>query len=680
VARLSRPPGPWISAQASATFTGLRNQTDNAAAANRVTVGTGRTLAINGGVSLGNTAVAGATTQLTFNGNGAFNVTPASGAAVTFKASNLPGASATSVLNLAGVVTTLGGGIVIESGSGTGVGVINLTGGTLDLGGNTIFNALNTGTLNASAGQLQNVAGINGTGGLVKTGPGTLTLAGYNTYSGPTSVASGTLLLNGTLTSSGSLSIAGGATLGGMGMAGGTALLASGAVLNPGSAFAAGRLTLGGLALAGGNQLNFRLGTPLQSDSIALTSAGGLLASGSNTIRLSLAPGASFVAPGTYSLLSYNGGGPGAGALALASTTVGGLSTQLVTTGSAVSVEVFARLTRTPDRGVFAAGEAVTYTVDVPVGGSVQWHRNGSAIAGAQSGTLVIGSLKLADQGTYEARLSAGSQTFGVAAGSLSVVAITQQPTATTLVSVGTGFALSVAGESTLPLSYQWYLNGGTLVGATSPTLSVTVADLLSLGTYTARVSAGSVGVSSNPARVRLLPLVTGTLRANGLEGQPFAYQITGNVPATAYSASGLPAGLSLNTSSGSISGTPVGGGTSNVTIGFTSPDGSPAATLLIDIFGKPLLTGTSKAAGVVGTAFNYQITATNTPTAFGASGLAPGLSVNSVTGLVSGTLATVGVYAGTLFATNAAGTGSLPFDDDGCPTAHPTAGAHRYF
>ena len=38
------------------------------------------------------------------------------------------------MLNLTGGVTTFGGSIAIASGSGTGVGIINLTGGTLDLG------------------------------------------------------------------------------------------------------------------------------------------------------------------------------------------------------------------------------------------------------------------------------------------------------------------------------------------------------------------------------------------------------------------------------------------------------------------------------------------------------------------------------------------------------------------
>ena len=73
----------------------------------------------------------------------------------------------------------------------------------------------------------------------------------------------------------------------------------------------------------------------------------------------------------------------------------------------------------------------------------------------------------------------------------------------------------------------------------------------------------------------------------------------------------------------------------------------------------RPVITSSSTANGTVGKAFSYQITATNSPTSFGASGLPAGLTVNTVSGLISGTPAAARTSSVTLRATNSSGTGS---------------------
>src|SRR5207253_8305531 len=83
----------------------------------------------------------------------------------------------------------------------------------------------------------------------------------------------------------------------------------------------------------------------------------------------------------------------------------------------------------------------------------------------------------------------------------------------------------------------------------------------------------------------------------------------------------------------------------------------SPFTTLIRSP--APVITSPATATGQVGVAFSYQITATNNPTSFNATGLPAGLSVNTSTGLISGTPTTAGTYSVTISATNAGGTGS---------------------
>jgi len=66
-----------------------------------------------------------------------------------------------------------------------------------------------------------------------------------------------------------------------------------------------------------------------------------------------------------------------------------------------------------------------------------------------------------------------------------------------------------------------------------------------------------------------------------------------------------------------------------------------------------PTITSTLTASGTYGAAFSYNITATNLPTSYGATGLPSGLSLNTGTGAITGAAAqtgnfNVGLAAGT--------------------------------
>jgi hypothetical protein len=70
----------------------------------------------------------------------------------------------------------------------------------------------------------------------------------------------------------------------------------------------------------------------------------------------------------------------------------------------------------------------------------------------------------------------------------------------------------------------------------------------------------------------------------------------------------------------------------------------------------KPVITSPITASGTFNELFQYQITATNSPTSFEANNLPPGLSINAGKGLISGTPTQAGTYDVTLTLSNSAG------------------------
>ncbi|WP_125568847.1 Ig domain-containing protein [Nocardioides baekrokdamisoli] len=137
------------------------------------------------------------------------------------------------------------------------------------------------------------------------------------------------------------------------------------------------------------------------------------------------------------------------------------------------------------------------------------------------------------------------------------------------------------------------------------------------------------------------------------------------------YSATGLPAGLSINANTGLISGTPSAAGTSSTTVKATDNTGvSSSATFSWSVSPKAAntvaVTNPGNQTGTVGTAANLQMHGTDSASAaltYSAIGLPAGLSINASTGLISGTPTAAATTTVTVKATDSTGaSGSAPF------------------
>ncbi len=166
----------------------------------------------------------------------------------------------------------------------------------------------------------------------------------------------------------------------------------------------------------------------------------------------------------------------------------------------------------------------------------------------------------------------------------------------------GTGLALptitsttpgSVCNSGTVDLSatasagtLNWYdvASGGSSLYAGS---TFTTPSISSTTSYWVDATDGNGCTSDRTevvATVTTTPSITSSLTASGTTGNAFSYTITGTESPTSFDATNLPDGLSINTSSGEISGTPTTAGTTDVTISATNACGTGSETLVIEI------------------------------------------------------------------------------------------------
>ena len=269
---------------------------------------------------------------------------------------------------------------------------------------------------------------------------------------------------------------------------------------------------------------------------------------------------------------------------------------------------------------------------------------------GASSGTVVV----TVTDSTSPAHLTASKSLALTITGQLTITT-TSLPNGTAGAAYP-GVTLAASGGTT---PYTWSATGlpsglsidpstgvisGTTNSAATNTVNTTVTDSTSSTHLTATKSFSltivgqlTINTSSLPSGVVNTAYPGATLAASG-----------GTTPYT-WSATSLPAGLNLNSSTGAISGTPSAAGTSTVAITVTDSTNpthlTATANLSLTVVAPPTITTASLPSGVAGAAYSATVGANGgtTPYTWSATGLPGGLGIDPATGVISGTPSAAG-------------------------------------
>ena len=332
--------------------------------------------------------------------------------------------------------------------------------------------------------------------------------------------------------------------------------------------------------------------------------------------------------------------------LTISATRTGGTETG---TSSPFTVCGAPAITGQPAVQTLCAGGNASFTVSATgLGLTYQWQKNGSnisnggTISGATTPTLTLTSVASGDSGaTFDCVVSgicSPSATSSAAALTVNTApAITGQPAAQTLcVGGNASYAVTATGTA---LTYQWQKNGsnigngGTISGATSPTLTLTgvasgdsgaTFDCVVSGTCSPAATSGTAALTVNTA-----PAITGQPAAQTLcAGGNASYAVTATGTALTYqwqkNGSNISNGGTISgATSATLTLTGVAGGDSGATFdcvvsGTCSPPAT-SGTAALTVNTAPTITcpaniTTNNAAGICGQVVTFAASATGSP------------------------------------------------------------------
>ncbi|PCI18804.1 hypothetical protein COB64_04620 [Candidatus Wolfebacteria bacterium] len=200
-------------------------------------------------------------------------------------------------------------------------------------------------------------------------------------------------------------------------------------------------------------------------------------------------------------------------------------------------------ITTQPDgQTVATVGDNITLSVSALCDSTYQWQKDGVDLVGEVFPVLILNNIQLSDSGAYTLNVMNSVDTTVSDTAYVVVQAppvITLNPTDTTLISGDTAIFI-VAASGTDSLSYQWYLNGVAIPGATNDTLIINGVDTSDAGLYTCSVtnmagsdtSTAATLVVNVPAQITVNPVSltvnqgdTTIFYVVAIGTQPIAYQ-----------------------------------------------------------------------------------------------------------------------------------------------------------
>ncbi|MES2593865.1 MAG: immunoglobulin domain-containing protein [Verrucomicrobiota bacterium] len=312
--------------------------------------------------------------------------------------------------------------------------------------------------------------------------------------------------------------------------------------------------------------------------------------------------------------------------------------------------------------GVTATGTGLSY----------QWRRGGTNITGKTADKLLLSNVQAGDSGVYDVIVTAGGQSVISSPATLAIrvpADITSSLPNELLVEVGQPLHLPLTVTGSPAPTVTWRRGATVVKSQTNQDLVIQSVTLADAGLYTATAVNGSTDKSNT---CNVLVVNKGTTIVAAAPNKPVKLTAPAAGPFVSYSwrKGGLPITQAGFTGTDkailSIASAQSGTDSGDYTCVLTPPGVLPvtiSGIVHLSVSDVPQLSPLAPPVGYVGDGYTYTLpyspTDSNRPTSFTVTGLPPGLTLNTVTGVISGRPTKGGIYSIVAKATNPTGTGS---------------------